>query len=82
MLRWIAVIRDRFVTNVIRRTLSSVDCDNKPISGLIPYIASDLVLNLYPNEMTNLENIADKLAENKTGGGSLFGSGKVSDCHC
>lgn len=78
VLKWIAIIRERFHGYVIRRTVKSVDWRKKRISGLDPYIERDLGLELYPHEMKNLEGLAETIASDNAGDGAMFGNAKVS----
>lgn len=78
MVNWIEEIRTRYAGMVIRRTLQSVDNEGKRISGLEPYNDIILLLNLYPSEMKNLEDIAGDLVEETKKSGGQWSGGQVS----
>lgn len=63
MLSWIKDIRKRFSGIVIRRTVWSVDHRKVRISGLAPFKEHNLLVELYPHEVDNLELIAQEMVE-------------------
>ena len=81
MLYWMDDIRDRFRGHVIRRTVTSLDYEGKQIIGLEPYHEHNLVVQLYDNEMVNLDRLASELANDCGASGAMFASGKVSGFH-
>jgi len=80
MMKWIGTIRIAYAPSVIRRTVLSVDNEGNRISGLPPFVEHALVIELYPAELENLDDIATELLSD-TGGvkqAARFAAGKVS----
>jgi hypothetical protein len=66
MTKWAKVIRQRFAGLTIRRSLQSVDNAGERISGLGPIYEHPLLINLYAQEMENLEALANELVADGT----------------
>jgi len=78
MLDWIDKIREGYGSSAIRRTVRSVDNTGARISGLPPFEEHPLVIDLYQNEMENLDAIAEELVtDSSIRKATKFAAGKV-----
>ena len=62
--KWITVVQEKYRGAVIRRTVNSLDHENKAISGLEPYKEHICLLKLYEHEYEALEALAAKALNN------------------
>lgn len=74
---WIPWLRDAFDTRVIRRTLDSVDYENRPIFGMRPYCEHILLMELRDSEKEILAKLTNQMVED-TPLTTIAGAGKVS----
>ncbi|KAI5984880.1 P-loop containing nucleoside triphosphate hydrolase protein [Pisolithus albus] len=75
--QWIPFLREVFSTNVIRRTLDSLDHAGNKIFGLLPYQERVMLLELREWEKVRLARITDELAHSPTHN-TIAGAGKVN----
>ncbi|KAH9019860.1 P-loop containing nucleoside triphosphate hydrolase protein [Lactarius pseudohatsudake] len=62
--KWMAVVQEKYRGAVIRRTVNSLDHENKAISSLEPYEEHICLLKLYDPEYEALETLAAKALNN------------------
>ncbi|KAI5982172.1 P-loop containing nucleoside triphosphate hydrolase protein [Pisolithus albus] len=73
--QWIPFLHEVFSTNVIRRTLDSLDHAGNKIFGLLPYQERVMLLELREWEKVRLARITDELAHSPTHN-TIAGAGK------
>jgi hypothetical protein len=78
MFKWMELIRQRFASVVIRRTIYSTDNNGNRISGLQPFQEHLLVLQLYPAEMENIDSIAKDMISDANHSATTFAGSGVS----
>jgi SNF2 family DNA or RNA helicase len=72
---WIPWLRDAFDKRVIRRTLDSVDYENRPIFGMRPYCEHILLMELRDSEKEILAKLTNQMVED-TPLTTIAGAGK------
>jgi hypothetical protein len=81
MLEWIIKLKDGYAGSIIRRTVWSEDNEGNRISGLKPFIEHSLVLELYDEEVENLDEVAEELVTNEGASAAKFAAGRVRSIH-